>query len=119
MGYRSEVCIVVSNKHLGTQKGNIYIPADHPLFQPCMFDFVKKGEEATLFYAESTKWYSCDKDIAVVEQFLHMDLDPEDYLFIRIGENMDDCETEGCFWDNEFGVQLSRSVTFNGKEDIP
>jgi hypothetical protein len=37
----------------------------------------------------------------------------ENYYFIRIGEENDDTEVRGCFWDNPFGFELSRGMTLS------
>ena len=38
------------------------------------------------------------------------ELDWKDFLFIRIGEDYDDTEVRGDFWDNPFEIRLERSI---------
>ena len=38
------------------------------------------------------------------------ELEDEDYRFIRIGEEYDDTEVHGGFWENPFGLELNRSI---------
>ena len=39
-----------------------------------------------------------------------VDLDDEDYRFIRIGEEYDDNESRGAFWENPFGMSLRSDI---------
>ena len=41
------------------------------------------------------------------------ELDDEDYRFIRIGEDYDDTEVMGSFWDNPFDFELTRGMTLS------
>lgn len=57
------------------------------------------------------KWYSIFEGTAFFEELL-IELACKDYLFIRIGEASDDTEYWGGFWENPFGMCLTRGITF-------
>lgn len=41
------------------------------------------------------------------------ELDDEDFLFIRIGENFEDLEIQGRYWENPFNLDVVRTVEFS------
>ena len=43
--------------------------------------------------------------------------DWSDYLFIRIGEELEDIDTRGSFWDNPFDLGISRSIIISDPTD--
>ena len=45
------------------------------------------------------------------------ELDWSDFLFIRIGEELDDIDTRGSFWDNSFDLGISRSIILSTPTD--
>ena len=73
---------------------------------------VRKDEDTgtVAFCWSGVKWYSDFEGVAFVENFM-ADLDDEDYYFIRIGEDYDDIEVIGGFWDNPLGIQVMREIT--------
>lgn len=66
------------------------------------------GAEAYLW--SSLKWYHGYPEIDFFEELMDI-LDPEQFLFCRIGENLDDAEERGCFWDNSFNLGILRTIT--------
>jgi len=38
-------------------------------------------------------------------------LESDDFLFLRIGEDMNDNEERGSFWDNPFELSILRTIT--------
>lgn len=66
---------------------------------------------AVAFFWSGTKWYADFEEVAFVENFM-ADLEYEDYYFIRVGEDYDDIEVNGGFWDNPLGMCLVRGITF-------
>ena len=40
-------------------------------------------------------------------------IDEEDYYFIKIGEEYEDVETRGLWWDNPFGLTLTRGIVLD------
>ena len=45
------------------------------------------------------------------------ELDWSDFLFVRIGEEVDDIDTRGSFWDNPFDLGISRSLILSNPTD--
>lgn len=41
-------------------------------------------------------------------------LEDEDFRFLRVGEDHDDTEVRGCFWENPFDMELLRGISFSG-----
>jgi hypothetical protein len=52
------------------------------------------------------------EDVSFFENLLQ-ELDHEDYYFIRLGEENDDTEVRGGFWDNPFCMSLVRGIAFD------
>ena len=65
---------------------------------------------AEVYLWNSLKWYHGYPEIDFFEELMDS-LDPEQYLFCRIGENLDDAEERGCFWDNSFNLGILRTIT--------
>lgn len=73
----------------------------------------QKADEsgAGAWFWETVKWYDGYTDVDFVDNFL-TGLDEEDYYFIIVGEDYDDTEIRGLFWDNPFTMHLVRSICF-------
>lgn len=71
--------------------------------------YTDSNSGATVWHWAWSKWYSDFPEVAFVESLMN-EMDHEDYLFIRIGEDYDDTEVRGCFWENPFGMELNRSI---------
>lgn len=74
------------------------------------------SSEAEFWCWNDIKWYADFKDVGFVQSFLQ-ELDVNDYLFLRIGEETDDTEQSGSFHDNPFNAYLVRSIHFSGLEE--
>ncbi len=120
MGYRSEVCIALTDSAARLLKTVMnHLPEDHEALhllredQATFIDITPADILNTDFdcdskiYFESIKWYQSHEDVAFIEDFLQQ-LDEEDYLLTRIGEDTDDTEVTGGYWDSE--VRISRSI---------
>ena len=63
------------------------------------------------------KWYIDDPvyfpEVDFIEDLL-AELDEEDFYFVRIGEESDDQEIRGIWWDNPFGMRLEREIVLEG-----
>lgn len=114
MGYYSDVALVLSAhataKLLTYMKNkpqnNININLiNHP--EKHLKD--SSGEE--LFYWESVKWYEDFPEVQWIEKFINS-LKQDEYLFIRVGEFIDDVEELGTFYSNPFDVRFSRQIIF-------
>lgn len=66
-------------------------------------------KDATVWLWNAIKWYDDFEDIVFIENLIQ-ELNEQDYLFIRIGEDSDDTEVRGYFWDNPFEVELIQNI---------
>jgi hypothetical protein len=104
MGYRSEVAFVV--------------PESAPRFEEvenCFEDVIER-DGCRLYYATWIKWYEDYPIVQAVTDYLvslEDDGKSEDYLFIRLGEDYNDIEEEGEFWDNPFDLGWARKININ------
>ena len=64
-----------------------------------------------LYYWDTYKWYIEFPEIKWITDFIDS-LSPEEYKFIRIGEDYDDIEYSGCFYDGPFNVSIHRKIVF-------
>jgi hypothetical protein len=117
MGYKSEVAIgltdnavrlleVIMKHHKGLKElceaseGTIKFPDNCP--DPTT-------DRHGVLYWSSIKWDDFYPDVGAVGEFLAM-LPDEDYKFARIGENYDDNEEHGDFYDS--GVYIDRRISW-------
>ena len=116
MGYRSHVGICLAQDAFTRLEAKIQTLSQslqeevRSLFEDS--EFTREGEGNRAWYWEGFKWYSSDPDIVFLAGYLS-DLDDELYLYIRVGENLDDVEYRGRFWDNPFGMRLTRGIGFD------
>ena len=75
-------------------------------------DVRKQDDSARAWYWDGFRWYSSDSDIAFLEDYLS-ELDWDQYLYIRVGENLGDIDYHGGLWDNPFGMCLTRGIEFD------
>lgn len=119
MGYRSDVALCLSQNGISalTEKLDKSSPAirdeakellDHPKNH-----FTDSATGSQFWYWEGLKWYEDFPDVGFIEHLMGK-LDIKEYLFIRIGEDSDDNEIQGAYWNNPFGMCLSRSIEFTG-----
>ena len=64
---------------------------------------------AEVYLWNYVKWYDDFKEVSFLEELMQ-ELNEQDYLFIRTGEDYDDTEVQGYFWDNPFDLKLSLSL---------
>ncbi len=123
MGYRSEVCIGLTDdasrlfrtmlEHLPEGHEAIALIKDaetmnhHHPWQD-QHKSTEKDCEDKLFWSY-VKWYEGYECVDFVETFLNECIPEEDYRFVRIGEESDDVEERGEYWDAEIYVQRSIS----------
>ncbi len=116
MGYRSHVGICLAHNAFIRFEAKIQtLPQPFQEEVRRLFEgseFTREGEGNRAWYWGGFKWYSSDPDIAFLAGYL-ADLDDEQYLCIRVGENLDDVEYRGRFWDNPFGMRLTRGIGFD------
>lgn len=72
----------------------------------------QKHEEsgAELLLWDYLKWYDSFPEVRFFEDLMS-ELEPEDFLFLRIGEDINDNEEKGSFWDNPFELTILRTIT--------
>ena len=72
----------------------------------------QKHEEsgAELFLWDYLKWYDNYPDVRFIEDLMN-ELESDDFLFLRIGEDMNDNEEKGSFWNNPFALSILRTIT--------
>ncbi len=116
MGYRSDVAIAIHKDlqgdfltFLNTEKLMAEIFGDRSDFD-LNKDYHDEGH--WLFTVSSIKWYSSYKDIEMFEKFMDAMDEKHDhsaqYRFIRIGEESEDIEHRGEWYDSE--IYVSREI---------
>ena len=115
MGYRSDVGLTLTrtgvealNRKLQTVNEERRDAASH-LLQCAGIHYTDSHSGAELWYWEWLKWYPEYLDVSVFEELMD-EVDHEDFRFIRIGEDEDDTESRGGFWENPFEMDLRRDI---------
>ena len=122
MGYRSDVGLALTKAGVDAMHRKL---AHHSLGEESRKIIVnffnnadkhnreKSGEEG--WFWGYIKWYTDDPvyypEVDFIEKLL-AELDEEDFRFIRIGEDYDDTDVRGTFWENPFDLELGRCITF-------
>jgi hypothetical protein len=107
MGYRSDVAFCFK------RPPQLVIPMSIDNFAKDLpWDDIIDNGDSMLFSISSIKWYEGYEVIANVMKFLKS-LEYDDYLFIRLGEDSNDNETEGGWYDNPFDLGTLREITFS------
>ena len=105
MGYRSQVGFVVPDT----------APKFEEIEDAC-FDDVYERDGYRLYAAEWVKWYEDFEIVQAVEKYLDK-LDEEDryedYVFVRIGEELADVDERGSMWKNPFEFGWSRQIVYH------
>ncbi len=72
--------------------------------------YEKQG--ASLRIWEAVKWYKKEfPDLRFLHDFLD-ELPCDDWIFRRYGEELDDIERDGMYYDNPFNIRITRSFAF-------
>ena len=117
MGYRSDVVLVLSQKGSDLLKERVKELSEElkeevkDLFTCSEEHFVTTLENDELWYWTWFKWYSDYAAISFIETFLH-ELDDNEFVFMRIGEDYTDVEAYGGYYDNPFEVEIKRKISF-------
>lgn len=124
MGYRSNVGIALT-KH-GVERLNKALKTANDNTRKAVNDFLDSPDEyardvsgAEVYFWTFYKWYENEpQDYPEVAFFqkLFKELDCGDYLFLRIGQSLDDAESDGTFFDNPFGMRMIRDIEIAGKQ---
>ncbi len=71
-------------------------------------------QESTLYHWSWIKWYSQFPEVKFMENFIAAltddDDDPLQYRFVRIGEEYEDIEVHGSYYENPFEMDAGRGV---------
>ena len=114
MGYRSEVALVLSKEAAALLKKRLEAATPderYLLDNPDRYEVDSKTEEA-LWRWHYVKWYEEFAEVAFINSFLQ-ELEPSNYLFIRVGETYDDIEIRGDYWLNAFNLDVAISIVTN------
>ena len=117
MGYRSEVAIALTSE----AANKLFVLQE---FCPELKELINDADETSHFdkqsidrgfdtklYWNHIKWYDTYTEIQQMETFLYQILeDDEAFLFLRIGEETDDMESRGHFWESDMYIQRSISL---------
>jgi hypothetical protein len=120
MGYRSDVglCLTENGKKtLEARLSELEVGAArtgyiHDLLNPSRNKREDPESGAVAWLWEYLKWYTDYEDVAFFEKLMN-DLDYDDYYFIRVGEDEDDTDVRGGFWENPFCMCLVRGIAFD------
>ena len=118
MGYRSDVGLALSKAgalrlqeklYALDKNSESYIQTTH------LLEYAHKHQkhdesEAELFLWDYLKWYDNYPDVRFIKDLMN-ELESDDFLFLRIGEDMNDNEEKGSFWDNPFELTILRTIT--------
>lgn len=122
MGYYSEVALALTKVGVSELKAKLAdrtLPAKDKEETRQLLDhadrhFVDDEAGSEIWYWESLKWYDCDPDnfpeVDFIEKLMEQ-LDPDDYRFMRVGEESHDTEERGNFWDNPFDLSVCRYIS--------
>lgn len=118
MGYRSEVALCLDKNGKSALKEKL--EEANKETQKIARELLAQSDKhladsensSELWFWDWIKWYPDYPEIRFMENLLDQ-MDTENFLFIRIGEDSDDSEVQGAYWDNPFGMYLSRSIEFS------
>lgn len=138
MGYRSLVAVVLSKNAIDAfncklKKQPVELQESvNDVFQSADIHHID-GSGAEMFLWQDVKWYDfTDKlyveskettekllapyaDITFISRTIK-ELNGDSYYYIRIGENVEDTEVCGVFWDNPFNLYLLRDIRYNAPD---
>ena len=124
MGYRSDVGLALTKKGVKALNAKLAEESVSEELRESVMELLDDADQhytdrnsgAELWYWESIKWYDTlpleYQNICCIMETL-ANLKNEDYRFIRIGEDYEDTEVSGGFWENPFGFGLKREITFS------
>lgn len=118
MGYYSEAALVFTAKGAETMRSMIdeqqlgMALRTRNFLEEANTHSIDSKSFAEFFHWDSVKWYQMFEEIACINSVME-ELDDEDFLFIRIGENFEDLEIQGRYWENPFNLDVVRTVEFS------
>lgn len=121
MCYYSDVGLCVSKRGMKTlEKSLRYLDQNHEMEEAsrqyihhllCLPSHMGDRSGACAWYWKDIKWYDESEEIRFIETLLDS-IDRADFLFMRIGEDWDDTEWRGDFYDNPFDMRITRGLSF-------
>lgn len=118
MGYYSEAALVFTAKGAETMRSMIdeqqlgMALRTRNFLEEANMHSIDSKSRAEFFHWDSVKWYQMFEEIACINSVME-ELDDEDFLFIRIGEDFEDIEILGRYWENPFNLDVVRTVEFS------
>lgn len=118
MGYYSEAALVFTAKGAETMRSMIdeqqlgMALRTRNFLEEANTHSIDSESRAEFFHWDSVKWYLMFEEIACINSVME-ELDDEDFLFIRIGEDFEDLEIQGSYWENPFNLDVVRTVEFS------
>lgn len=123
MGYRSDVALALTKKgkeqlmrSLESEQTSIAAREQVPRLLGWADKHLTEDDGSESWYWDQIKWYTDwpddFADIYFIETFLS-ELDEEEFYFVRIGEEIDDNEIRGLWWNNPFGISLCREIVLD------
>ena len=120
MGYRSDVCIALTDSATRLMKTIIsHLPEHHELrelvkmdegtFRELRSDHLANQDldcESKMYF-EGIKWYESYEDVGLIEEILDS-INEEEWLLTRVGEEMNDIDQKGGYIDSD--VYVSRKI---------
>ena len=118
MGYRSDVGLALDRSAVMSLHQKLNALDKNSEAFSVIRDFISDASKhyedsdtgAEVYFWEYVKWYDDFSEVDFIEKLM-LDLADESYLFIRIGEDIDDLEIRGSFYGNPFELGLIRSIT--------
>ena len=123
MGYRSSVGIVFTKEAEEKFQQKIKLLNEKEYLDISTFinysdeQIIDSDTGSKLYYWDYIKWYTgLDLEPTFIENFLK-ELKYTEYRFIRIGEELDDVESEGEYFNNPFNLDIIRTISFDDKNN--
>ena len=121
MGYRSEVCIGMTDdasrlfmtilSHLPEGHEAHSLLKDAPDGDYMKRNFMDPSSDMnSKLYWEYLKWYDGFECVDFINDFLCEAIPEDEYRFVRIGEETDDVEERGQYWDSD--IYITRSISW-------
>ena len=114
MGYRSDVAIALSKEAAALLKKRLEAATadERYLLDNADLHNVDKESGDELWRWHYVKFYEEFREVAFINSFLQ-ELDPSNFMFIRVGETYDDIEINGDYWLNAFGLDVATTIVTN------
>ncbi len=118
MGYRSDIGLALTQSAVQRMHQKLNTLDKNSEAFSVITDFIAYADKhyedadtkAKVYLWNYVKWYDDFKEVNFLEELMQ-ELNEQDYLFIRIGEDYDDTEVRGDFWDNPFALEINRGIS--------